>query len=172
MVFTRKFFNKNTFMKHTKENLPALLASSIRTYFVNLGMLPQEEIEDELLVELLSQIESDPAFKKATELPEYKNITKESAKITLSKKDFFIFASKFLNHKKLQDIVFNFLVDEKFKLENITVKENLLTKSMDFASGTASFEDLRVEVVLFAWKKTFSTSVVRYPCVVLLKTKD
>jgi hypothetical protein len=159
-------------MKQTKESLPEFLISTIKTYFVNLGMLPQEEIETELLAEFLSQVEFDPGFKEATKAPGYSDMTIERAKIINEKSNTFIFASKFLNHKKLQDIVFNFLVDEKFELENIKVKEDFLTKNMDFTSGTASFDGLKVEIVLFAWKKTFSTSVVRYPCVVLLKTKD
>lgn len=156
-------------MKQTKETMPIFLANSVKNYFVNLGMLPQEEIESELLSEFLLQMESSPAFKKSVNSPEYNEITEEIAKKTILKNDFFIFASNFLNHDKLQDIVFNFLVDEKFKLENITVKENFLTKNMDFTSGTAYFDGLKVEVALFAWKKTFSTDAVKYPCTVLLK---
>lgn len=159
-------------MPHTKESLPSFLADSITTYFVNLGMTPQDEIEFELLKGFLSQLESDSAFNESVKSLEYSKITLESARKKFLKKDFFIFASRFLDHTKLQDIVFNFLVDKGFALENIKVSKNLLTKNLDMVVGTASFQEIRVNMALFAWKKTFNESVVKYPCSVLLKIED
>jgi hypothetical protein len=155
-------------MEYTKDTFPKFITDKLTTYLLELGMIPQAEIETELLRGLLSQMESDPAFIESVNNPKYK-ITPEDARKKLLKNDFLIFGSKFLNSQELQNIIFNFLVDEKFKLQNIKITENALTKNMDFVTGIGLLEDLKVEISAFFWKKRFSNEAVVYPLSIKFK---